>query len=146
MRQLKFAPLIAILLATSLPAFQAANTAQPAPAQAGQPSTQKAKAQSECMEWAKQQVGLSKPSNSQQAASTADANKTGTAAPSNGAAANNGTAAQPAANASQATSGSAMTGAAEQLAGSMGVANTQMTQLVENAYTKCMHKKGYKTK
>lgn len=141
MRQLKFAPMIALLLVVSVEAFQANNNAQSsAPAQAGQPTTQKAKAQSACMEWAKEQVGLSQSSNSQQA-STGAADKTGAAPAANTAAA------QPASNASPAGSGSSMAAAAEQLGGSMGgAANSKMTQLVENAYSKCMHKKGYQTK
>jgi len=142
MRQLKFAPTILLVLVTSLQAFQAGNAQQSqAPAQAGQPTTQQAKDKSECMEWAKQQAGLGQSGSSQQAPSTGAADKAGAAAPTSGAAA------KPADNASQASSASSMAGAAEQMAGSMGgAANAKVTQLAKDAYTKCMQKKGYKTK
>ena len=151
--------LIAILaLSGSLKSFQAGSAPQNAPAApAGKTAEQQKADQSGCIEWAKQQAGLSHP-DAKQPAATSGSEKTGAAPANPGAApanqgapqANQGAATKPADNAGQSNSLSGITSsainAAESKLGISGAANSKVTQLAKDAYAECMQKKGYKTK
>jgi len=144
--------LIAILaLSGSLKSFQAGSAPQNAPAApAGKTAEQQKADQSGCIEWAKQQAGLSHP-DAKQPAATSGSEKTGAAPANQGAAqANQGAATKPADNAGQSNSLSGITSSAinatESKLGISGAANSKVTQLAKDAYAECMQKKGYKTK
>lgn len=109
-------------------------------AQPDQSNAQQKQDQSECMKWAKQQAGLDQSGSSQQPSTSGNANEPG-AAP------DKSTATKPADNSSQADATSGVAGAAGSMAGSLGgAANSKTAQLVKQAYTNCMEKKGYKIK
>src|SRR4029077_18269391 len=136
--------LIAILaLSGSLKSFQAGSAPQNAPAApAGKTAEQQKADQSGCIEWAKQQAGLSHP-DAKQPAATSGSEKTGAAPANQGAAqANQGAATKPADNAGQSNSPSGITSsainAAESKLGISGAANSKVTQLAKDAYAECM--------
>lgn len=127
-----------LLLASSIMWAQTGAPAQSAPsAQPGQ--AQQKQDQSECMKWAKQQVGLDQSSSSQQPSSSANANEPGAVPDKN--------TKQTADNNSQSNATSGAADAVSGMAGSLGgAANSKTTQLLKQAYSHCMEKKGYKIK
>ena len=155
-----FALVAVLALASSLKGFQAGGTPQTAPAPpAGKTAEQQKTDQSQCIEWAKQQAGLSQPNAQQPAANTgsenagaapansgaAPASQGGAAANPGTATANQGAAAKPTDNAVQSATSSALNEAGSKL-GLNGLANSKLTGLAKEAYTQCMQKKGYTAK
>lgn len=136
MRQSTLALIIVFALFGNRGWAQAGAPAQTAPAAK---SAQQKQDQSECMKWAKQQAGLSESSSSQQPSSTGTGDNAG-AAPDKSAAT------QPPDNSSQSNPTSGLPGAVGGVPGMGGAANSKVSQLVKDAYTNCMQKKGYKTK
>jgi len=155
-----FAFIAVLALAGTLQGLQTGNAPQAAPAApAGKTAEQQKTDQSQCIQWAKQQAGLSQPG-AQQPAASSGSEKAGAAPANQGAApasqgaapanqsaapANQAPAAKPTDNAVQSATSSAINQAESKL-GLGGVANSKVTELAKEAYAQCMQKKGYQTK
>src|SRR5215472_11515723 len=132
-----FAFIAVLALAGTLQGLQTGNAPQAAPAApAGKTAEQQKTDQSQCIQWAKQQAGLSQPG-AQQPAASSGSEKAG-AAPANQSAApaNQAPAAKPTDNAVQSATSSAINQAESKL-GLGGVANSKVTELAKEAYAQC---------
>ncbi|HEX2329441.1 MAG TPA: hypothetical protein VHN74_12020 [Candidatus Angelobacter sp.] len=131
-----------LLLASTACGAQAGSSA---PSQAGGASPEKQKAESECMKWAKQQAGIEQAQGAQGSAQGETAETKGGAQGAEKGA--DQSAQQSAQQGSQQTAASGLSGAAASAAGSLGGAtNSKAAEIVKEAYTKCMQKKGFSTK